>query len=194
MGVVMATSLVADAIPVGVGATSAESANIWLGVAITLLGSSVVAGLVTALLGNVRAAAVTRREGYATAVRSLIARLEYPYRVRRRVSDEPDVLAALVSRGHDLQEQLAACRIWVSTEHRAMGDLFDMALSSVDDVVSPATQDAWNQPPITAASGMNLSGWGPKDQRPQIARLERAIVYRFGWRRMIPRCLWRLDP
>ncbi|HEY6935142.1 MAG TPA: hypothetical protein VI452_17205, partial [Marmoricola sp.] len=102
-------------------AGDSSSTNVWVVVALTLLGSSVVAGLITSVLGNVRTAATARREGYAKAVRTLIARGEYPYRVRRRVSDDPEVLAALVERGHDLQEQLAACRTWVASEHRVIG-------------------------------------------------------------------------
>ncbi len=169
-----------------------SSTNVWVVVALTLLGSSVVAGLITGVLGNLRAAATARREGYANAVRSLIARAEYPYRVRRRVSDDPGVLAALVSRGHDLQEQLAACRTWVNSEHRVLGDLFENALADIDATVKQATGDAWKRAPITSAAGMNLNGWGPGDPWPHLASLERAIAYRFGWRRLLPRRLWRL--
>ncbi len=55
-----------------------SSTNVWVVLALALLGSSVVAGLITSVLGNLRAAATARREGYANAVRSLIARAEYP--------------------------------------------------------------------------------------------------------------------
>ncbi len=104
------------------------------------------------------------------------------------------MLAALVSRGHDLQEQLAACRTWVTSEHRVLGDLFENAVADIDATVKQATGEAWNQAPITSAAGMNLNGWGPGDQWPQLASLERAIAYRFGWRRLLPRRLWRLKP
>lgn len=167
-----------------------NSTSVWLLVAIALLGSSVLAGLITSVLGNLRAAATARREGYANAVRSLIARGEYPYRVRRRVSDDPEVLSALVERGHDLQEQLAACRTWIASEHRVLGTLFEEALAAIDGTVGPAIKDAWNQPPITAASGMNLNRWGPGDQWPHVAKLERAIAFRFGWRRLVPSGFW----
>lgn len=182
-----AGGVVPAAAPSGGGSTDA-----WVLVVLTLLGSSVIAGLITSVLGNLRAAATARREGYASAVRSLIARAEYPYRVRRRVSDDPNVLAALVSRGHDLQEQIAACRTWVNSEHQALGDLFDKALADIDATVKQATADAWNQPPITTANGMNLNGWGPGDQWPHVASLEHAITYRFGPRRLLPRRLWQL--
>jgi hypothetical protein len=179
-----------------VGESAASSAggstNVGVVIALALLGSSVIAGLINTVLGSLHAAAASRREGYANAVRSLIARGEYPYRVRRRVSDEPDVLAALVGRGHDLQEQLAACRTWVASEHWSMVDLFDEALSEIDAAVKQATADAWNQPPITTATGMNLNGWGPGDQWSHLVKFERAIARRFGWRRLWPRWLARL--
>jgi hypothetical protein len=171
-------------------ASDDTSTSVWLLVVIALLGSSVLAGLITSVLGNLRAAATARREGYANAVRSLIARGEYPYRVRRRVSDDADVLSALVERGHDLQEQLAACRVWVASEHRLLGSMFDVALAAIDETVGPAVKDAWNQPPIAAAADMNLNGWGPGDQRPHVADLERAIAFRFGPRRLVPSWFW----
>lgn len=171
-------------------ASDDTSTSVWLLVVIALLGSSVLAGLITSVLGNLRAAATARREGYANAVRSLIARGEYPYRVRRRVSDDADVLSALVERGHDLQEQLAACRTWVASEHRVLGRLFEAALAAIDTTVGPAIKDAWDNPPISGAAGMNLNGWGPGDQWPHVAKLERAIAYRFGWRRFVPSRFW----
>jgi hypothetical protein len=150
----------------------------------------VVGGLITSVLGNLRAASTVRREGYATAVRALIARAEYPYRVRRRVSDEPAVLADLVARGHDVQEQLAACRTWVNSEHQTVGHIFEQALAAIDATVNPGTAEAWNQLPITAAADMNLGGWGPGDPWPNLTGLEQAIAYRFGWRRVLPAWLW----
>lgn len=189
MGVLTVHLPTADA---AVASSDGSSTNVWIVIGLTLLGSSVIAGLITSVLGNLRAAATARREGYANAVRSLIARGEYAYRVRRRVSDDPDVLAALVSRGHDLQEELAACRTWVTSEHRALGDLFSKALADIDTTVKQATTDAWNQPPITTAGGMNLNGWGPGDQWPHLTSMEHAIAYRFGWRRLIPQRFWQL--
>jgi hypothetical protein len=165
--------------------------HVWLAGVVALLGSSVVAGIITSVLGNLRASASVRREGYAQAVQALIARSEYPFRVRRRVSDDAETLAALVARGHDLQEQLAACRTWVNSEHRWLGSVYEDALSDIDATVNPNTADAWDQTPITSASAMNLGGWGPGDPWPHLVKLERAISTRFGWRRVIPTRVWR---
>jgi hypothetical protein len=164
---------------------TAQSPNWWPWVA-AVLGSSVLGGLLTATLGNVRAAAEARRDGYARAVRALITRVEYPYRIRRRVSDDGQTLTALAERGHDIQEQLAACRTWVNAEHRTLGLIYDDVLERLDTAVAPAARDAWAQQPIVTGPEMALGGWGPGDQWPQLKRLQHAISFRFGWRRVLP--------
>lgn len=126
-----------SAVEAAKAAADSGSSHVWLVVVVALLGSSVVAGIVTSAMGNLRASASVRREGYAKAVQALIARSEYHYRVRRRVSDDADVLAALVVRGHDLQEELAACRTWVNSEHPRLGTVYEDALSRVDASVNP---------------------------------------------------------
>lgn len=170
-----------------------QGSSLWWAAVLALLGSSVVGGLITASAAQLRASATARREGYAQAVKTLIARHEYAYRVRRRTSDAAEVLQALAQRGNDLQEQLGACRTWVSAESAAVGQVYDAVLREIDQTVSPATTDAWNQPPITTATDMNLSGWnGPDDPWPRLLTLQKAIAFRFGWRRLVPAWLWQL--
>lgn len=169
---------------------SGSPSTTWLALLVVLLGSSVIGGIVTGTLGSVRAAATTRRDGYAQAVRTLIARVEFPYRIRRRVSDEPEVLAALAARGNDLQEQLAGWQTWVNAESPLVGRIYNEVLRGIDKAVKPASSDAWIQPPIATAHEMNLGGGGPGDQSSHIARLERAIACRFGWRRIVPGWVW----
>lgn len=166
--------------------------NLWVVLLIAVLGSSVVAGIISAAVSGVRNAATARREGYTRAVETLIARAEYPYRVRRRVSDDPEVLAALVSQGHELQERLAGCRTWVASENSHLGRRYERALATIDSGVGPATRDAWDAPPISTAAGMNLDGWGPCNPWRHLLNLERAISYRFGPRRLVPSLVWRL--
>ena len=187
---VLATELLTESRTAAPQTSGDTSPNVWLLVTVTLLGSSVVAGVITSVLGNLRTSATARRDGFADAARVLIARSEYPYRVRRRVSDAPEVLEALVSRGHDLQERLAACRTWVISENREVGARFERALAAIDATANPSAADAWTQQPITTAAGMNLEGWGPGDQRPHLNSFEQAIGFRFGWRRLLPTWVW----
>jgi hypothetical protein len=170
-------------------ATSSEASTgtTALTIALSLLGSSVVAGLVSSVLGNARANATARRERYAQVVRSLVAWAEYPYRIRRRTADDPATLTALADRGHTLQEQLAESRGWVAAESRTMSEIFDRCLGDLTALVGPACAAAWREPPVITSEGMNLGDFGPRGVQHIVARMEYAIIYRFGVRRL----LWR---
>jgi hypothetical protein len=115
----------------------------------------------------------------------LAAWCELPYRVRRRTSNSPEVLTALADRGHDLQEQLARHRSWVTIESRRAGDVLDAVLKDINRQVTPALQDAWLQPPVTAPEDMNLAGWGPGSCQEPLHRFQKEVAWRFGLRRVL---------
>jgi hypothetical protein len=168
-------------------ANTAPALPATLTIALTVLGSGAAAGVIGAALGNTRANATARRERYAQAGRTLVAWAEYPYRIRRRTSDDAATLAALAERGHTLQEQIAESRAWIAAESRAMSEVFDGCLREVSALVGPACGTAWQQPPITTGAEMNLGEFGPRGIDRIAARLECALSYRFGWRRL----MWR---
>jgi hypothetical protein len=167
--------------------TETSTGTTALTIALSVLGSSLVAGVVSSVLGNARANATARRERYAEVVRCLVAWAEYPYRTRRRTTDDPATLTALADRGHTLQEQLAESRAWVAAESRALSEIFDRCLRDLTALVGPACAAAWQEPPITTSEGMNLGDFGPRGVEPIVARMECAIIYRFGVRRL----MWR---
>jgi hypothetical protein len=89
----------------------------WLGQGVgALAGIVLTAGVVSAVVTKLFDRGAKRdervRDGYADSTAVLVAWGEFPYRVARRTSDEPDVCAALVSRAHDTQESLASRRAW----------------------------------------------------------------------------------
>ncbi|MBF6543412.1 hypothetical protein [Nocardia brasiliensis] len=159
----------------------------YLTIATLVLSSSVVGGLITAAVTGMRDAASKRRDGYATAVKALVARAEYPYRVRRRPDDKPTTLAELTTLGHDIQEQIAGARIWIQTENSRLATIFNDRLAKIDARVGPATSDAWQQPPISRAGQMVLAGWGPGNQDEHICGFGEVVRWRFGWRRFVPK-------
>jgi hypothetical protein len=159
--------------------------NILLTVVTLLLGSTLLAGLFTTALGNARTVAAARRDRYAQVVRVLVAWAEYPYRIRRRTNDEPQTLAALAERGHTLQEQMAESRAWVAGESSALSKVLDGCLADVTQLVGPACSDAWRQPPINTPADMVLGSFGPRGLPEIISRMERAVAYRFGIRRLM---------
>jgi hypothetical protein len=162
--------------------------------AVTILGSTVLATLVTTIVTGLRSSSSARRDSYAAAVEAVVAWFEFPYRVRRRTSDAPDTLGALASLGHDVQERLAGRLAWVATDNDVVSETFDAVLAAVRGRVGDSVVEAWNTPAIVAAPDMNVSPFGPGNLQPELVKLHVAIGYRFGVRRMFPHRLvrWRL--
>jgi hypothetical protein len=167
-------------------ASAAGSNPPWTAVAVTILGSTVLATLVTAVVTGLRSSSAARREGYASAVEAVVAWFEFPYRVRRRTSDTPDALGGLASVGHDLQQRLAGRLAWVAAENNVLSDVFDTVLDAARPRVSTSLTEAWNTAAVSAAREMNVSPFGPGDLRPELVGLHRAIAFRFGLRRLLP--------
>lgn len=120
-----------------------------------------VATLLTLVITRAYEATNRRRDRYAQAVQTIAAWAEFPYRIRRRVDDDPSTLAALANLGHDLQERMAYQRARFATEHRRLARAFDEARDQISRVVGPANREAWQSRPISSATEMNLRGWGP---------------------------------
>jgi hypothetical protein len=173
------------AIGTGTAVTTANSIS-WVPVLAMLLGSGVASVLVGVVASSFLAAAETRRQGYAAAVGAVLAWAEYPYRIRRRTSDDAATLTAIANLGHDLQERRARCLAWVAGENTAVYEVFLLNMKYLDATLGTLAGDAWNTPPVGGASGMVLSGWGG-GRLPQetVERLGCAIGFRTGWRRWL---------
>lgn len=155
----------------------------WLAIVTLVAGSSLVTLVVGRFLDRAATAAAARREGYARASRALVAWNEYPYRIRRRTSNDPKVVGELVSLGHDLQEELAYVHAWVTADAPWMGKVFAAQRQQIGARVGRACQEAWNLPPLTSTAEMNLGGWGPGNPQVELDALHAASSWRFGSRR-----------
>lgn len=140
--------------------------------------------LITIAAGRITAAASSRRAGYAAVVGDLVAYAEYPFRIRRRTSDDPDELARLAGLGNDIQERLMRSEAWVAGESRWMYERLRDARRALATTVGEASQAAWDAEPVTTARGMNLGCWGPRNVSSVVESFESAIGCRFGWRRL----------
>lgn len=141
--------------------------------------------VVTLVLSSASDAANRRRDRYATAVATLVAWIELPYRVRRRTDDNPETLTALANRAHEMQEQLACHEAWISTENCGVAAVYADARKTIGSLVGAALQEAWSSEAITTPAGMNLGEWGPsKACAPAVAGVQTAITSRFGWKRL----------
>ena len=136
-----------------------------------------------------------RRTRYAKAVEGLVAWAEYPYRVARRTDDNPETLKELAALGHSLQESLAFDGAWISAENAQMGKLYHGVLSFVKAQVGTATTNAWQRPPVTSPSDMNVGDLNINQiQIAAMAKLFASVSQnRFGWRRVFGVLKWRIE-
>lgn len=173
--------------------TFTEKVGVPIAVAVIGLIGALAAAALTFAITRASEAAARRRDGYAEATKELLAWAEYPFRIRRRTSDYPEELTRLANVGHDLQQNLRYRQVWITSENSWLGKIFAEVRADLGVIIGPACTDAWNTPPITTASGMNLNGWGQLATEPQLARFESALRYRFGWRRLPATLGWHPD-
>jgi len=167
-----------------------EHVGVPLLVALIALAATTGAAALSFAFGRWTATSAARREGYAQATRELVAWAEYPYRVRRRTSDDPAVLGALADRGHTHQEALRYRETWILSENRWVGTVFTDARRELSALLGPACNEAWATEPVHSAATMTLGAWGPQGVDDHIKRFERALAFRFGWRRLVGASRW----
>ncbi|MEU7383207.1 hypothetical protein AB0A91_25050 [Streptomyces sp. NPDC042207] len=86
---------------------------------------------------------------------------------------------------------MAEARAWIAAESRLISEVFDNCLTELDQPFKQACQQAWSSPAVNGPGQMNLNGFGPGNQQGLISRMEHAIGYRFGLRRLLPAPLVR---
>jgi hypothetical protein len=160
--------------------------NVGVPIVVTIgaLATSVGVAAITFILGKWSDTIARRRDGYAAATRQLVAWAEYPYRIRRRCSDDADTLTKLTERGHSFQEALRYRETWIRSENRWVAHVFAAVRVNLGTSIGNSCNEAWATKPIDQAKDMTLTEWGPGDVDIHIRRFERAAAFRFGWRRI----------
>ena len=154
---------------------------IWTAIGVSA--AAVLGAIANMVFGRVNEATDRRRNRYAEAVQTLVAWTEFPYRVRRRTSDDPATLTALANHGHDLQERLAYHQARIATDHPDLARTYAETRAIINVAVGPVISDAWEHKPVAKPSDMNLSGWGPGPEcAAAITHLQNEIQNRFGFR------------
>jgi hypothetical protein len=153
-------------------------------------GSSVLTALVTKLFDRSSSHVEQVREGYAEATRALVTWGRFPYRIERRIDDEPSTLLALTTLGAEIQERLAYSAGWVSSESPAIGALYADLAAVLRAGAGVHAREAWASAPRTSAVMMNTQpdaeSLGAERPEWQIVRLfGAALRYRSGWRRYL---------
>jgi hypothetical protein len=168
-----------------VAAASADASLSWTSAPVIIAAISLLGIALAAVLSRWGEATNRRRTSYAAAVETLVAWVEFPYRIRRRTSDKPEELARLAGIGHDLQERLRCHAVWIGAECHPVGEHYEAALVAMGQLVRPACTTAWQSPAIASAADMVIGDWGPgKECGVIINEFQRAVFWRFGLRRV----------
>jgi hypothetical protein len=94
---------------------------------------------------------------FAKALTVVMIWKELGYRVARRVDDEPESLAALAAQFNQAQQDLDWHCTWLEVEAPDVATAYRSLVDKVKTTAKPLIQKAWASPPISQASGMNLS-------------------------------------
>lgn len=132
-----------------------------------------------------RAAALERkRKTAAEAIADALVWLELPYRIRRRLDDQPGTIAALSERIHDLQERLAFHDNWLRIELPRAHARYVALVHAVKDASMKAIQGAWQAPPLSAPGEMNIGSLGLASVEQQVSEFAEEVRRRLSWWRV----------
>jgi hypothetical protein len=127
-------------------------------VAATLV-ATIVAAVVTSREGRRHRALVERQQlaqDYGLALAAILSWAEIPYRIARRVDNEPATITALTSHIHSLQEQInyhsQLLFIYSPDGHRAYGAL----VTATRGQAAPYIHDAWRRDPAATPEAQIL--------------------------------------
>ncbi len=164
------------------------SVGTWAILLALVLTSSVIGAVLSKLMERSAAYLEHVQEGYAEATKALVAWDQFPYRIRRRVNDEPEIRRGLAELGSDIQERLGYSLGWVSAESAVMGEFYAALMRRLRIDVGEHARFAWQSPPSMSPAGMNL-GYEPAVYLPAgwayVQMFSAGFRYRFGWRRYL---------
>lgn len=134
------------------------------------------------VLGQRAARRDRKRELCGKAIAEVLAWLELPYRIRRRVDDAPDTLRGLVDRMHELQESLLFYRGWLQVELPQAHEEYVSLVAAVKAAASSAIQEAWQSLPSSEAKEMNIGEFqiDRTAVEAHLTRLTAIVRERFG--------------
>ncbi len=131
-------------------------------IAIISLGGSIANGLLTYLITYRRETKKLRREGYGEAVAALYAWYEYPFQIRRRLSNSQEMLDRLIQLGNENQQRIARSLAWMALDRKDAYVRYQKLVDKVKAVTAEYIKEAWRLSPIRYSVEINLGSWGPE--------------------------------
>lgn len=147
----------------------------WFDAAIVAAMIAAFGSLIVFLVDRYLAALARRRENAAEALSEALLWIEMPYRIARRTTDDAATFDRLTSTLHHLQERHAFHRAWLQVEVPAAYVPYSELLDAIRAQCGPHLADAWNRPPVSRPSEMNLGPIYQVDVEPKINSYVKAV-------------------
>ena len=150
--------------------------------AIAVAAISVLGALIVYFLTQRAAAHSRKREACASAIADALQWLEIPYRIRRRVDDQPETIAAITGHIHGLQESILFHLSWLRVELPAAHDEYHQLVTAVKTGTGKVIQESWESAPAHDPKNQNLGPIVYDRSRIDVhlERLTNIIRQRFG--------------
>jgi hypothetical protein len=114
---------------------------------------------------NQRAVRKERRaKTFAEALTAVEEYLEMPYRIRRRPESSSAVRQQLTDEVSGLLARMAFHHAWLQIEASAVAGPYALLVATARAEAGAQMSLAWEQPPLTTDSGMNLGDAYPRDR------------------------------
>lgn len=131
------------------------------GIAVALIGAAATLG--AQALVRLRETRDRRRTEYGKAFAAALGWAELPYRVARRLSNEPDACRPLIDALHDAQREILFHRGWLNTVSPDIADAYDTFVATIKQQTAPHLQSAWQREPTGPAAAAVLGAAYPID-------------------------------
>jgi hypothetical protein len=108
-----------------------------------------------------------RRDVFSKAFTATVSYEEFPYVVRRRRASSPEDERIRISNElREVQEKLSYYSAWLSTESPSVSQAFNTLIKQLRAVAGTEISRAWNEPPMSEDTGMNMPDLGLGTLRP----------------------------
>lgn len=124
------------------------------GIAVALIAAAATLG--AQALVRLRENRDRRRTEYGKAFAAALGWAELPYRVGRRLSNEPDSCRPLIDSLHDAQHEILFHRGWLKTVSPDIADAYDALVDAIKQQTAPHLQAAWQREPAGPAAAAVL--------------------------------------
>ncbi|MFE7729155.1 hypothetical protein ACFU5D_25585 [Streptomyces anthocyanicus] len=146
-------------------AQAAEGEWTWAQTAALIVPCIAIAGAVLTYVLNQRAARKERRaKTFAEALTAVEEYLEMPYRIRRRPESSAAVRQQLTDEVSGLLARMAFHQAWLQIEASSVAGPYAALVATARAEAGAQMSLAWQQPPITTDTGMNLGAAYPRDR------------------------------